>query len=103
MIDKNGNKKKEPLYTGYFNYVKDLVVKFGEDKVADTMNGYGITRHQGEVKLMDTKPYPNLNVAYRQKPIGKYYLLVGMNQTTDIVKRLNDNFNLGYTIDEIVE
>lgn len=103
ITDKDGNQKREPLYNGYFNFVKTLADRFGEDKVAETINSYGITRHKGEVKLMDLEPYQNLNEAYRQKRIGKYYLLLGVNQTTDIANRLNDSFSLGYTIEEVKE
>ena len=103
LTDKEGNNKREPLYTGYYNFVKSIVDSYGEVKVADTINSYGITRHKGEVQLMDPKPFSQLDQAYRQRQLGNYYLLLGVNQTTDIAKRLNDSFNLGYTIEEIVE
>lgn len=103
ITDKDGNQKREPLSTGYFNFVKSLVYRFGEDKVAETLNSYGITRHKGEVRLMDLEPYQNLDPAYRQKQIGKYYLLLGVDQTANIANRLNESFNLGYTIEEITE
>ncbi len=103
ITDKDGNQKREPLSTGFYNFVKSLVDRFGEDKVAETINSYGITRHKGEVKLMDLEPYQNLDSAYRQKQIGKYYLLLGVDQTTAIANRLNESFNLGYTIEEITE
>ena len=103
LTDKDGNQQRDPLYIGYYNFVKKLVNQFDEDIVAETINSYGITRHNGEVKMMDDKPYPNLNVAYSQRQVGKYYLLLGVNQTTKIATRLNESFNLGYSIEEIVE
>ena len=103
ITDKDGNQNKMPLNEGYFNFVKDLINRYGEDKVAETINSFGITRHNGEVLLMDEEPYPNLHEAYRQKQVGRYYILIGVNQTAEIAKRLNDSFDLGYIIEEITE